>query len=244
MTTFLTIVFVLLVLVALGGNKSSSSTKRDQFRTPKSNRIFNQKKSSLQTEYFYQQSNLSTSRSIPETANIVESEDERYIRSFIAKNRIHCIYHFTARNNISSIKRRGGLFSWKYCKDNGIIYSGGGNELSRDLDRRKGYENYVRCSFCQDHPMKYRLECEGVETVLLEIDPIVLLQQGVLFSDKNAVDNGAYVAMGREGLEHIDFDATQQKYVSRDDPAFKPHQAEVLIPESIDLQYIKNIDKV
>ncbi len=189
----------------------------------------------------YGQGNLASS---PFVATNDESEDERYIRSFIAKNRLHCIYHFTARSNISSIKSRGGLFSWKYCVDNGIVYSGGGDELSKNLDKRKGHENYVRCSFCQDHPMRHRLTCEGIDTVLLEIDPAVLLLKGVLFSNINAVDNGAHIATGREGLGRIDFEATQRRYVSKEDPAFKPHQAEVLIPESIALQYIKNIDEV
>lgn len=63
----------------------------------------------------------------------------------------HCItslYHFTDRSNLQSIKQHGALFSWHHCETNSIkIPVPGGNQLSRDLDTRKGLQDFVRVSF-------------------------------------------------------------------------------------------------
>lgn len=88
--------------------------------------------------------------------------------------------------------------------------------------------------------MKWRLENDGESIFLFEIDPAVLDVPGVLFSNMNANDSCAVVKRGLEGLQQIDLNATQRSYVSRDDPDFKTHQAEVLIPGFVSLRYIRN----
>lgn len=163
------------------------------------------------------------------------------IRSYLRKNQITKLYHFTDENNLESIERMGGLFSWEYLRRSGIHYEGGGNEESRNNDERLGYSNYVRVSFCSDHPMAYRLKLEGRKLYWLEIDPEVLCQEGVLFSDVNATASFATILSGIDGLKNIDLDATRKTYVSRSDPDFAKHQAEALIPEKIPLKYIKNL---
>lgn len=169
--------------------------------------------------------------------------DRAEIKKFIDSNHIQALYHFTAESNLESIRKSGGLFSWKYLQNHSIFYEGGGNEDSKSLDLRKHLENYVRLSFCKDHPMSFhvRNRIKG-ELVLLEIDPSILFKEGVLVSDINAADNCAKIQEAAQGLESINYPATQRTYVNREDPDFKQHQAEILVPEIVPLSFIKNIN--
>lgn len=165
------------------------------------------------------------------------------IKEFINSNHIRALYHFTAASNLESIRKSGGLFSWKYLQTHGLSYEGGGNEDSKFLDMKKHLENYVRLSFCRDHPMSFhvRNRIKGA-LVLLEIDPSILFEEGVLVSDINAADNCAKIQEVSQGLQSINFQATQRTYVGREDPDFKPHQAEILVPETVPLKFIQNLN--
>lgn len=165
---------------------------------------------------------------------------ETLIRQFINDNNVKALYHLTARSNLESIIKLEGLFSWKYLQNQGILYEGGGTTDSQLLDIRKHLENYVHLSFCADHPMAFHLK-QRVQSglVLLEIDPSILFTDGVLVSNINAVDNCAKIQALPQGLSSINYQATQRTYVKRDDPEFKQHQAEILIPECVPLKFIK-----
>lgn len=164
-------------------------------------------------------------------------------RTYLSNNGIQYLYHFTDRSNIDSIQSHGGLFSWKYCVDHNItIHNPGGDEHSRYLDTRHGLDDYVRLSFCDDHPMAYRLKQQGASLVLLKIKVDVAWLQGTLFSDINATDNNHHIGASLADLHRIDLNATQQHFVSSTDANFKNHQAEVLVKTYIPLEYIVNID--
>lgn len=169
--------------------------------------------------------------------------DQILFRNYLSSNNISYLYHFTDRRNIDSIKAHGGLFSWKYCKDHNIaIPNPGGDVYSRALDSKHNLEDYVRLSFCDDHPMAYRLMKQGASIVLLQIKVDVAWLQETLFSDINAADNRHHHGATMEDLQRVDFNATKQHRVSRNDPKFKKHQAEVLVKTYIPLEYIVNIN--
>lgn len=173
----------------------------------------------------------------------IEQPSFKLIKEFIEQNQVKALYHFTARENLDSIVKSGGLFSWKYLENHGIFYHGGGNNDSKALDKRKHLENYVRLSFCKDHPMRYHVQKRlQSDTVLLEIDPAILFEEGVLVSDINAADSDAQIQNALKGLKTIKYSATQRSYVKREDPDFKQHQAEILIPEVVPLKFIKNLN--
>lgn len=155
------------------------------------------------------------------------------IKSFIFQNKIEAVYHFTAKNNLNSIEKEGAILSRKLCEERGIEYEGGGDALSKQLDEDKNLEDYVHCSFCRDYPMRRRLDREGVKTVVLRIDPIILLEDGVLFSNLNAAANNAEIDEGRRGLWRIDYITTQNKSIN-----YKLYQAEILIPHCIPTSFI------
>lgn len=164
-------------------------------------------------------------------------------RNYLTTNGIRYLYHFTDRRNLDSIRRNGGLYSWYYCVDHDIdIPYPGGGEQSRSLDRWHGLQDYVRLSFCDDHPMAYRLKQDGYNLVLLRIKIDVAFLEETLFSDINAADGAHHHGKTIDDLKRVDLNATQQHYVSSTSPIFKKHQAEVLVKTFIPLEYIDNID--
>lgn len=169
----------------------------------------------------------------------MKSNSSSYI-DYLKTNRIHYLYHFTDRRNLRSIKEKGGLFSWKYCVENNIVipFPGGGEE-SRSLDIRHGLSDYVRLSFCKDHPMAYDLNTtKGYDTVLLRVKIDVVGLEGTLFSDINATDNNHHHGGTIDDLKRINLRATQEECVGRDSEIFKQHQAEVMVKTFIPLEYI------
>lgn len=161
----------------------------------------------------------------------------------LKNNGVRCFFHFTDKRNIISIKKLGGLLSWHYCKRNNIqIPYQGGDVDSENLDKLHGLEDFVRLSFCDDHPMAWRLKKNGYELVLLKIEIDVAWMKDTLFSNMNATDNLHSHGGELSDLQKIKFDATKRHYVSRDDDDFKYHQAEVMVKTFIPVKYIMNID--
>lgn len=165
------------------------------------------------------------------------------IRNHLSSNNIRYLYHFTDRRNLESIRRHGGLYSWKYCDTHNInIPYTGGDSMSRSLDCRYDLEDYVRLSFCDDHPMTYRLSQNGYDLVLLKIKVDVAELDATLFSDMNATDNNCNYGKTLADLQRVDLNATKQHYLRNTDPLFKKHQAEVLVKTFIPIDKIVNID--
>lgn len=166
-------------------------------------------------------------------------------KKVLNQNHIAKLYHFTDRDNLESIIKNGGLYSWADCLEKGItIAKPGGSDLSHNLDRREGLQNYVRVSFVHQHPMMYVAMNEGriSNPVILEIDPEVVYLVGTKYADRNATRNGARVGSTLEDFKsihfqtmkartHFDLDVNEQPY----------YQAEVLVNHFIPLEAIINI---
>ena len=106
------------------------------------------------------------------------------MKAIIEKYGISQIWHFTDRSNLDSI-RKHGLLSFAEAKRRGIeIPCPGGNDWSRDLDKRKGLDEYVNLSFVDDHPMLYwahQKEKRILDPVWIGIDPSIMLGGDVQF---------------------------------------------------------------
>ena len=77
-------------------------------------------------------------------------------KAILDQHKIVKLYHFTDRDNLESIIKNGGLYSWGDCEDKGIkIAKPGGGLLSRELDAKDRLQHYVRVSFTAQHPMMY-----------------------------------------------------------------------------------------
>lgn len=156
------------------------------------------------------------------------------------------LYHFTDFDNLESIIKNGGLYSWKDCEEKGIsIPKPGSSGPSRSLDERDHLEHYVRLSFAHDHPMKYVAMNEGriSNPVVLEIDLEAALWEDSLYSDRNATRNGANVGGTVDDLKKVHFGlfSKLRRYFDMSDEAKMYYQAEVLVKNFIPLKYIKNI---
>ena len=104
------------------------------------------------------------------------------ILDFLSKNNVECFYHFTSYKNIKSIIEHGGLFSWYYLENHNIsIPLAGGSDVSRSLDKRYGLHDYVRLSFCSNHPMAQKLKKRGERIIVLRIDVRVATLIDTLF---------------------------------------------------------------
>ena len=168
----------------------------------------------------------------------------REFQKVLQENNITSFYHFTCQQNIKSIIQNGGLYSWFYADSNGIqIPFPGGDTLSRSLDTKYGLKDYVRLSFCNNHPMQYRLNNRGVILVLLEIDLEVAYFNETQFSNINAADSNHKHGFNIENLLQVKFSATKRNYLRNDDPDFKFHQAEVLVKTWVPIEYITNLNK-
>ena len=156
---------------------------------------------------------------------------------------ITCFYHFTDVRNLENIRKYGGLISWSSCDAHEVeIPSAGGSDFSRRLDMRYNLQDYVRLSFCDDHPMAYRLKQEGKTLVLLKIKIDVATWEDTLFSNINATDVGHSHGGTLSDLQKIKWGAVKRNYVSRDDEDFKYHQAEILVKTAIPKEFIVNLD--
>ncbi len=171
---------------------------------------------------------------------LIRNSSSNSAAEYLRKRGIGCLWHFTAASNLDSI-RDNGLYSWVSCKRNGIDVSVyGGDEISHRLDRRYGLEDYVRMSLCSDHPMCFsKLKQHGIDAVVLPISlDILRYDPDFICSDINATDNDHRTASGLAGLEIIDYSAVKKRFVKGDDPAFKKHQAEIMVSEHIPARFI------
>lgn len=169
-------------------------------------------------------------------------------KNVLIKNGITYLFHFTEKRNIPSIKRHGGLYSWNYCDRHDIkISHPGGGKLSRDLDMRYGLQDYVRLSFCREHPMQYVAIKDGriQDPVILLINTEVAYLKDTLFSNMNATKTGHLKGGSLEDLNRIKFEIVKQHNqfkLNELDRCY--YQAEVLVKTWIPIKYIMNIDKL
>ena len=166
-------------------------------------------------------------------------------KKLIEQHHITTLYHFTDRENLESIIKNGGLYSWADCEQKGInIPKPGGSMSSRDLDKRDNLQNFVRVSFVREHPMMYVAMNDGriSNPVVLEIDPEVIYWQDSLYADRNATKNGALVGSSIDDFSQLHFNSFKaKKHFDLDADEQKFYQAEVLVKNHIPLQFIKNI---
>lgn len=167
------------------------------------------------------------------------------LKNIIEEKGVKKLYHFTDRDNLESIIKNGGLYSWADCDEKGIsIPKPGGGDLSRSLDVRDGLQHYARVSFVKDHPMMFVAMNEQriSNPVILEIDPEVILWQDSLYCNMNVTRNDANYGGTVEHLKQIHFDTVlKQNYFDLAEEEKPFYNAEVMVKNFIPLQYIMNI---
>ena len=168
-------------------------------------------------------------------------------KAILDQYKITKLYHFTDRDNLESIIKNGGLYSWMDCDRMGIkIAKPGGGNLSRQLDCSRNLQDYVRVSFTPQHPMMYVAMQDGriSNPVILEIDPEVIFWKDSRYSNMNATIQRLPPNIGNtlEDFKRIHFQSVKERkhfdLPEEEQPYF---QAEILVKNYIPLEYIKNI---
>ena len=163
-------------------------------------------------------------------------------------NLIPRLYHFTDRRNLVSIRECGGLFPIAVLKEHGIaVPAPGGNDWSQDADQMKGMDGYVHLCFRDNHPMEYLARQDGriQESIFLQIDPRVLLWDGVLFAPGVSNKADATFHTIEEAKAMIDFTVLYTR-TDWNDPAIKvrlqqAEKCEILVPLGIPTDLIGNL---
>jgi len=172
--------------------------------------------------------------------NVPLKDDYNFLIQLIKERRITCLYHFTDEINVGSIRRNGGLYSWKSCQYRGIyIPRPGSDDLSKSLDDRKNLGDYVRLSFNPRQPMLYVAQRDGRinKPVILKIDPVVMLWKTTLFSNINAAANAAHIGpASTDFMEIKTYIALSEDWTTEEEKRY--FQAEVLVKSHIPLEYI------
>ena len=166
-------------------------------------------------------------------------------KAILDQHKITKLYHFTDRDNLESIIKNGGLYSWMDCNRKGIkISKPGGGDLSRSLDLKDNLQDYVRVSFTREHPMMYvAMKEERISNpVILEIDPEVIYWSETKYADSNATRNDARVGNRFDDFKSIHFSSVKvHKHFDLPEEEQPYFQAEVLVKNFIPLEFIKNI---
>jgi len=171
---------------------------------------------------------------------IAYRENFNTFQHIIKNKKIRCLYHFTDQDNLRSIIRGGGLYSWEYCENNNIkIMKPGGNEFSRNLDVKYQLEDYVRLAFNTNTPMLYIAQRDGriANPYILEISTDVILWNETKFSDINATANVAEIGYTYKDFLKIDFKIAMSDGFKNEAEKSKI-QAEVLVKTHIPKSFI------
>lgn len=148
------------------------------------------------------------------------------------------LFHFTDSRNLPSI-RELGLLPTSELRARGIEIVTGGDSDSLGIDQHRGFDRYVRLSFCPSHPMSHvAIQRGNIEQLrILSICPTVLLRDGVLVADRVATANDAEIGAAEDMIERFDFQAAYEWLDwSAADGQARRHAAEkweALIPEVI-----------
>ena len=148
------------------------------------------------------------------------------------------IYHFTDEKNIPSIKEHG-LFGWESLENEPFNYKreinyypasdipkkGKPYGLSRWLDYREGYTDYIRLTSNKNHPMIDKaIYRNSLNLKFLKISNEIIEDIGCLFSSMNATDNDTEI------------NGNISTYLESDNP-----QKEILVHHHIPASYIEEI---
>ena len=211
---------------------------------------FELKSISFQELYFssedtFENKEIRYSITFPESDNL--KTDSKRLKNTLEENNVSKLYHFTDITNLKSIFDKGGLYSWSFLKNKTVRNTFASTNLSKELDSRRGLENYVRLSFNSTQPMMHKAIYDGriSHPVIIEIDPSVIFLKETLFSDRNATDKNAIIGSSYEDLNRINLNiAKRDNYFNLDDNDKSLFQAEVLVHEKIRTEFFLNLAKL
>ncbi len=159
---------------------------------------------------------------------------------------ITSLYHFTDKENLTSIEKYGLQSLSNIIKLNIDVKHFGAEELSHKLDKTKGLDKYVHISFIKDHPMYYISKSRGnlKNPVWIEFDASILYEKTTLFCDTVANSTNADIFRIDKILDKINLEIlTNNKFLSGEEFNIRKNvrKAEIMVLDSISINKIKGI---
>jgi len=149
------------------------------------------------------------------------------------------LYHFTDETNFESIGQKGLVCKSLMRTENWWPNATGGNELSHQLDDRRGISDYVSLCFTRSHPMKYTAQkAERLVTPrYLAISPEVLRIPNSKIAFGVANSNDVTILSVVDALEHLDVEVLYTR-TAWSDPEIQARlksaeKLELLIPHCV-----------
>lgn len=164
------------------------------------------------------------------------------ISDFIQERKITSLYHFTKANNLHGILRNG-LLSRRTLDKNEIAY------LYNDDVRLEGRleANCLSIGF-PNYKMfyKYRDQSSDDEWCVIQLNPRILYEKECLFCIENAASINENIRSdqekkGIEGLKKLYYNEEDRKRINLSSDFTTNPQAEVLVLEDIEVEYIEKI---
>lgn len=181
----------------------------------------------------------------PEIAKKIEY---RNIIPYLDFKNIECFYHFTERRNLKSILQSGGLMSFQELRNRQINVIHVSNNLSWELDAKKGLTNYIRLALVKNHPMFWKAKYEmNFELIWIQIDREIATWENTKFTDKNATDKNVKLGNDLGFLKSIDYDAIHKSkdgYNTLHEEEKKHAQSEILVERFIPKKYFLNLSEL
>jgi len=148
--------------------------------------------------------------------------------------RFPLLYHFTDRRNLAMIRELGGVYPFATLREMGKeIPAPGGNQLSHNLDQRKGLDKYVHLCLRSSYRMEYVAHRDGriKDSIFLEVSSEVLRWEGVQFTPDVANKSGVPIYPIEEAEDLI----VSSSMTSRQSTC------EILVPQRVPLELIRNL---
>lgn len=155
------------------------------------------------------------------------------------------LVHVTEFSNLESILRNG-LLSLDDLENQKINPEYSSSQNSRNIDKYWGLSKYVRLAYTPFYDMIPKSLHAGdlKNPIIILISPEILKLEGVKFTNKNAISNGADLYNEDEIFDSLDFEKiyTFRNRFNCSSKEYKnARQSEILIPQKIDVMYIKKI---
>jgi hypothetical protein len=181
---------------------------------------------------------------LPEYAiNHAYKKEREEIKQYLNSKGVQYFYHFTEISRIESIIRYGGILSYKQCLDKNIVIPVTDDmQKTRDIDAKRGLEDFARLSFCKYLPKIDIRKKTYSDLVLLKISTDVALYENTEFSNMEATQDEMEHGPSLEDLKKVNIEVTQRDFCQEDDPNYWAYQAEILVKGKIPLKCIINIE--
>lgn len=155
-----------------------------------------------------------------------------------------CFIHLTPYSNLDSIKNSGAIYSFAQLQRRLIIPEYLSNVESRNLDKYKNLQGYVRLAMTKYSALFPAFYKRSKKFAMLYIKPEILLERDFLVCPINAATSGAVAGSFADIKDRLDLATilNLSSYPSYYSGYFHRSQAEVLIDGDIPYEFIKKID--